>query len=133
VFLDRFPLTGNGKVDRTALAADSVPDRQGEARTAVAAVLALLWCDLLGVGTVGPDDDFFALGGHSLLVSRLRGLIRRTLRVDVPLLDLFDRTTVREQVEAVLATEHDVGRLVASAATVRQFAATTGEAGDGAW
>ena len=125
VVLDRLPLTPNGKVDRAALTAQAAtvseptPD---EPLTAAADVLAILWADLLGVDEVGPHDDFFDLGGHSLLVSRLRALIRRTLRVDVPLLDLFERTTVRDQAEALLACEPDHTRLAAAVDAVRAVA-----------
>ncbi|KAF1006890.1 MAG: Tyrocidine synthase 3 [Luteibacter sp.] len=75
VSLDALPLTPNGKVDRRALPA---PDAhayvqrgydapQGDAEIA----LAHLWCELLGVDTVGRRDNFFELGGHSMLLSRL--------------------------------------------------------------
>ncbi|MEO3973585.1 amino acid adenylation domain-containing protein [Streptomyces sp. CAU 1734] len=88
--LDRFPLTANGKLDRTALH-DPRPAARGGARprTPLEALLAQTFADVLGVPCVGADDDFFAQGGHSLLAVPLLRIIRRTLGMDVPLPSLF--------------------------------------------
>lgn len=71
VWLDRFPLTANGKLDRRAL---PQPDNMALASAAFVApvgavetALAEIWSDVLGVESVGRNDNFFALGGHSLL------------------------------------------------------------------
>ncbi len=56
----------------------------------VEAQLATIWRDLLGVGTVRPEDDFFALGGHSLNAVRMFGRIRKEFGVDLPLATLFE-------------------------------------------
>ncbi|MER7044868.1 non-ribosomal peptide synthetase [Streptomyces jumonjinensis] len=70
-----FPLTPSGKVDRAALSAPDAPDAPEEgpahARTASEHRMAELWREVLGVRRVGVDDDFFSLGGDSLLVVRL--------------------------------------------------------------
>ena len=72
VVLDALPLTANGKLDRTALpppgSAASVAESTDVAAIApAAAVLAAIWCRLLGLAAVGAHDSFFALGGDSLL------------------------------------------------------------------
>ena len=73
-FLDAMPLTPNGKVDRRALPA---PDKASAAREYVAPrdekeeALAAIWAEVLGVDRVGINDDFFELGGDSLLVIRV--------------------------------------------------------------
>ncbi|WP_422775659.1 amino acid adenylation domain-containing protein [Pseudomonas mediterranea] len=88
VRLDRLPLTANGKLDRNAL---PEPDAQAFVQTPYEApqgeievVLAALWCELLNVERVSRHDNFFALGGHSLiamgLVERLR---QHNLRADI--------------------------------------------------
>ncbi len=89
VVLERLPLTASGKTDRAALPAPE-PGHEREARLieppqgATEAALAELWRELLGVAQVGRDDDFFALGGHSLLVVALvDAMRRRAMVVDV--------------------------------------------------
>jgi amino acid adenylation domain-containing protein len=81
VMLDELPLTPNGKLDRNALPAPepfSLPRRAYEApRGEVEIVLAQLWSELLGVPRVGREDNFFDLGGHSLLITRLIDAARR--------------------------------------------------------
>jgi amino acid adenylation domain-containing protein len=98
VVLDRFPLTRNGKLDRAALPAP-VPgsgsgDRRGGPRTRAERVVAGIWQELLGVTEVGPDDNFFDLGGHSLLVSKVRVRLLETLGRDVPMVTLYEHPTV---------------------------------------
>ncbi|TDE56537.1 amino acid adenylation domain-containing protein [Nonomuraea mesophila] len=75
-----FPLTANGKVDRAALTsrADRAPERGFEAPVGVVEeTVAGIWGDLLGVSRVGRHDGFFALGGDSLLATRLVDRLRR--------------------------------------------------------
>ena len=62
--------------------------------------LADIWQELLGVSEVGIYDDFFSLGGHSLLMTQLSSRLRETFDVDVPLHTLLEKPTI-----AALATE----------------------------
>ncbi|MFD9328167.1 amino acid adenylation domain-containing protein [Streptomyces sp. NPDC060065] len=99
VVLDTLPLTANGKVDRAALRALGVrAERATGAYVApegpVERRIAELWGELLGRERIGAADDFFALGGHSLLLTRLLARIRREFHGDVTLQDLFERPTV---------------------------------------
>ncbi|MEZ0492062.1 amino acid adenylation domain-containing protein [Kineococcus sp. TBRC 1896] len=95
--LDALPHTANGKVDRSALAGLLLPDPASSGATSGAAAgtsappaddlerdLARLWADLLEQGGVGRDDDFFALGGDSLLVARMVGQLRDRVGAHVP-------------------------------------------------
>jgi amino acid adenylation domain-containing protein len=108
VGLDALPLTSSGKVNRTAL---PVPDR-GESgpggvapRDHVERTVAGVWADLLDldVGQVGVHDDFFALGGHSLLLTRLAARLRALLGVELTVGDLFGAPTVAEQLHVITA------------------------------
>ncbi|WP_075661221.1 thaxtomin non-ribosomal peptide synthetase TxtB [Streptomyces acidiscabies] len=90
------PLTVNGKLDRTALPRPALfPRADGQApRTPREEILANLFADVLGLPGVPRDADFFALGGNSLLATRLVGRIAKHLEVDVPIAWIFETPTV---------------------------------------
>jgi acyl-coenzyme A synthetase/AMP-(fatty) acid ligase/acyl carrier protein len=99
VFLDAIPLTPNGKVDRAALAAtdileQSAPSEHTAPRNAVEQQLSNMWVDLLGVERVGVHDNFFDLGGHSLLTTQLVSRLRSAFQLEVPLPTFFEDPTV---------------------------------------
>ncbi|MBL1097914.1 non-ribosomal peptide synthetase [Streptomyces coffeae] len=97
VVLTEFPLTPNGKLDRSALPA---PEFAGVAyrapRSGREATLCRLFGEVLGAERVGMDDDFFALGGHSLLATRLVARVRAELGVEIPIRALFTSRTPAE-------------------------------------
>jgi thioesterase domain-containing protein len=98
VELDALPLTSNGKLDRAALPApDSArpdqADRYVAPATPVEETLAEIWAEVLGLDRVGVHDDFFDLGGHSLLVTQVVARLR-TLGWDIGVGDFFDHPTV---------------------------------------
>ncbi|MEE1822052.1 amino acid adenylation domain-containing protein [Streptomyces sp. BE20] len=108
VVLAAFPLTPNGKLDRAALpepvtvrpeptAPATGPDEPDDTTAAVLAI----WREVLRLDDLGPDEDFFDLGGHSLLMTSIAARIRRQLGVTVPLDVFFDTPTVRGVVAAV--------------------------------
>ena len=97
VFLEQFPLTPNGKVDRKALPMpESTRGTIGYVapRTPVEAQLAEVWADVLKVDTVGVEDNFFELGGHSLLATRLLSQVRTVFHVEMPLRAIFEAPTI---------------------------------------
>ncbi|WP_131732593.1 non-ribosomal peptide synthetase [Actinomadura formosensis] len=95
VNLPKLPLNANGKLDRKALPkpdhALDTPRRRP--RTPLEQRLCELFAETLGLAEIGIDDDFFDMGGHSLLVTRLAGRIRRELGVDLRAGAVFDRPT----------------------------------------
>ncbi|MBN6039759.1 non-ribosomal peptide synthetase [Amycolatopsis sp. 195334CR] len=104
--LTAFPTTASGKVDRTALPAP-VPEAETPPGTAELSpaerIVAQIWCDLLQEETVGPDDDFFALGGSSLQLTRLANRMRKASGASIDLSKLMNASTLAEQ--AALITE----------------------------
>jgi amino acid adenylation domain-containing protein len=96
VFLDALPLTPNGKVDRRALPVLRTvrPEAAERPRTATEAAVAGIWADLLGLSQVGVSEDFFELGGYSLLAARLVARIEDFCHVTLPLRTLFEARTV---------------------------------------
>ncbi len=106
-FLEELPRTPGGKVDRRAVAkleTDSGrPDLDVDyaaPRNMVEEVLVGIWSDLLGVERVGIHDDFFQLGGHSLLVAKLASRVRQALHVELPMVEVFKRPTIAALAEA---------------------------------
>jgi amino acid adenylation domain-containing protein/non-ribosomal peptide synthase protein (TIGR01720 family) len=96
VFLEALPLSPNGKVDRRALPAPESGAEQGiyvAPRNAAEEVLAGIWAEVLGVERVGVEDDFFALGGDSILSLQVTSKARRAGLLINPR-DLFESPTV---------------------------------------
>jgi hypothetical protein len=110
--LDSLPLTPNGKIDRKMLPKPQGASAPGETaaqdNTAVLMTMpqqrvAAIWRDVLQLKHVGLYDNFFDLGGHSLLLVRLQSALKREFGRDLPLVDLFQRTTVAAQTERLSA------------------------------
>jgi amino acid adenylation domain-containing protein len=105
VTLDDFPLTPSGKLDRLALAArdNSAPNagRFVPPSTEAELVLAALWSELLRRDSISTSDNFFEIGGHSLLAIRLVSRIRDSLGVEFPLTDVFLHPTLGGQAHAL--------------------------------
>ncbi|MEU8620491.1 amino acid adenylation domain-containing protein [Streptomyces sp. NPDC048623] len=104
VVLDALPTTPNGKLDRGALPEPGPGQAQGPADhvyQGAAAELHAIWCEVLGADTVGPDEDLFDLGGHSLVIARIAARVRDRLGVDLPLHQFFDTPTIRELAEVL--------------------------------
>ncbi len=118
------PRLPNGKLDRAAVAglavqrpATSAPPRTEDERT-----IAHVWSELLDVATIGVDDDFFLLGGHSLLLSRVVARIKRRLDVEFPLRAVMREPTVAGMARVVAAARAAPGDVVndgRSATTLR--------------
>ena len=97
VLVPEFPLLPNGKIDRGALPDPGQPTVREEdprPRSPVEEILTGLWATILGVDTVGLNDNFFQLGGHSLLVMRVLAGVRKAFDLELPLRMVFESPTV---------------------------------------
>jgi amino acid adenylation domain-containing protein len=96
VELDSLPITANGKVDRNALIAIRQISKPVyiAPRNELEIKLATAWRELLKVDKIGVNDNFFELGGHSLLAMRMLSWIRRELKLEIEIKELFENATV---------------------------------------
>jgi SAM-dependent methyltransferase/acyl carrier protein len=123
--LEALPLTANGKVDRTALpAVDTAPASPAATfvapRTPLQAQLAGLWAGVLAVERVGIHDNFFEVGGDSLMAIKLISRLRQDLGVDLPLRRLFDSPTVAGLAESIETIRWMAGGQAAAAGDTRE-------------
>ncbi|BAY81639.1 microcystin synthetase B [Calothrix parasitica NIES-267] len=111
VMLESIPLTPNGKIDRRSLLAvdemgvklqSQVPPRNPTEET-----IATIWKEVLKLEQVGVYDNFFDLGGNSLLATRINSRLRQTFELDLPLRSIFEKPTIvaiAEYVQAIQIT-----------------------------
>jgi len=106
VFLDELPRTPNGKVNRRALPAPDPARRDAEETfrapdTPTEAALADIWRDVLRLEHIGVLDNFFALGGHSLLMTQVIVRVRETFQVELPLRRFFESPMILDLAKSI--------------------------------
>ena len=105
VLLEKLPLNSNGKIDRHALPAVAhqvgTTSEPAVPQTETEKTLARIWSELLNVANVGANDDFFDLGGQSLVAIQAVSRIRDAFGVDVSLRNLFERPTIAGLAELI--------------------------------
>ncbi|MCC5645816.1 amino acid adenylation domain-containing protein [Nostoc sp. CHAB 5824] len=99
VILDSLPLTPNGKVDRQNLpACDRTRPHLEETfvtpRNPIEEKLAVIWTQLLGLEQIGVNDNFFQLGGHSLIATQILSRVREVFPVELSFHHIFDNPTI---------------------------------------
>jgi myxalamid-type nonribosomal peptide synthetase MxaA len=110
VFLDEFPVTANGKINRKALLP---PDSYGEVighqgdepADPIEQALAAIWMELLGITSVGANRNFFELGGHSLLAIQVVSRIEEHFGIELAVEDIFQHTTIKELAGLVMQAQ----------------------------
>jgi acyl-coenzyme A synthetase/AMP-(fatty) acid ligase len=114
-FLNEFPITPSGKIDRRAL---PVPEKDPDSsegyvapRTDLEAVLAGIFSDVLQVERIGVLDDFFELGGHSLLATQISSRVRELLHTELPVRKIFEEPTVSGLARIMMNDETEPGRI----------------------
>jgi len=116
VAVSRIPTTANGKVNKKELvsawdgACISAAEAVAPPETALEARLKAVFEDVLQVATVGVDRSFFDLGGHSLLVFKLTAACQREFSVDIPIVEVFSRSSVRDLAAWIEQDQHAGGR-----------------------
>lgn len=101
VFIEKLPLTANGKIDRKLLPSPSEVINTDqpvfeEPKTPIEQVIANIWCSVLSLAKVGRNDNFFELGGHSLLGVKMLNEVENQLGVKINLSSLFAASTIAE-------------------------------------
>ncbi len=102
VVLDVLPLTSNGKVDRQALPAPAsarptIETSYSAPQSETERIITRFWQEALGVEQVGIHDNFFDLGGYSLLLIRIQERLNAQFNITLPIAELFNHTTVALQ------------------------------------
>ncbi|MEM7584768.1 MAG: amino acid adenylation domain-containing protein [Acidobacteriota bacterium] len=128
VRLDAMPLTANGKVDRDNLPSPdehSVEVPRRAPKSATERTIAAIWKDILGLSIVGLDENFFDLGGHSLLMARIQRRLNKELELDLAIVELFRYPTISSLAERISggAPQNDVASDLQDRA-LRQLEAT---------
>ncbi|MBW4592861.1 MAG: amino acid adenylation domain-containing protein [Brasilonema angustatum HA4187-MV1] len=106
MILDFFPLTPNGKVDRRHLPAPdrSRPDLEETfvaPRNPIEEKLAIIWAELLGLEQIGVNDNFFDLGGHSLIATQILSRVREVFRVELSFHQIFANPTIESLAQLI--------------------------------
>ena len=97
VEMEALPLTPNGKLDRKALPGPEPSQSLSgyvSPQTETEELLAGVWAGVLGIERVGIDDNFFEIGGHSLLAIQAISKIRQAFLIDLPLRTMFEQPTI---------------------------------------
>ena len=112
VFLEKMPLTPNGKVNRRALPVPEMSRRDFETefvapRNTLELKISQIWSQIINVQPIGIQDNFFEIGGHSLLAVRLITKIEQQFERKLPLTTLFQNPTI-EKLASLLRSEVDI-------------------------
>jgi acyl-CoA synthetase (AMP-forming)/AMP-acid ligase II len=97
VSVEKFPLMANGKLDRAALPEPDFSARieaSATPRTLTEELLVEMWCDVLGLKQLGINDDFFEVGGHSLLAAQVLARMHAGFGIEISLRQFFSASTV---------------------------------------
>lgn len=101
VMLERFPVTGTGKVDRDRLPAPETSRLQADEghvtpQTRSEELLAIIWSQILKVDDIGRHENFLELGGNSLLAGKLVYRVEDVFQVEIPVMAVYDNPTIAE-------------------------------------
>jgi natural product biosynthesis luciferase-like monooxygenase protein len=125
IILERLPQTPNGKVDRKAL-----PEPRAQISASAETVnnetenlIAKIWCEALGLADVNVTDNFFDLGGHSLLVVQVQRRLKEQFGKEIAITDMFRYSTIRALAEHVVGGDKQEGHVTAAKRGAQRAAA----------
>src|SRR6185503_4156965 len=106
VKMEEMPLTGNGKINRSALPHPDRDDALVESsltapRNQIEEKLVKIWSELLGIEQLGVRDNFFDAGGHSLLAARLISRVRQEFEIELALRSIFEAPTIEKLAQII--------------------------------
>jgi amino acid adenylation domain-containing protein len=112
VFLDAFPLTPNGKIDRKALPGPTMGDGDSHLppQTELERLIAAVWSSVLQVERIGLQSDFFLLGGNSLQATSIVSRLNRQLDIRLSVRSVFDHPQMSAFVDCVSSAQQSAGR-----------------------
>jgi acyl carrier protein len=90
-------------------------------QTVLQEVLATVWRGILGIDKIGVEDDFFELGGDSVLATQIISRVREMFRMDLPLIVLFDAPTVEKLAQFMIENETRPGLVEKTAAVLKRI------------
>nr|WP_233467067.1 non-ribosomal peptide synthetase [Dolichospermum flos-aquae] len=102
VSLDALPLTPNGKIDRQALPIPDIQETFVAPRNSQEETLAQIWGKVFGVDQIGIDDNFFQLGGHSLIATQIVSRIRDVFQIELSFGQLFANPTINDLIKVII-------------------------------
>ena len=110
VFRERIPLSSNGKIDRRALIEEEQSGLEATRiyegpRTYIEEELVAIWKEILGIERVGISDNFFEIGGHSLMAAQIISRVRKVFGVEIPLRGLFEEPTIEHLAMEIVKTQ----------------------------
>ncbi len=114
VFVDALPLSANGKIDRRRLPAPdeqtSVTRRYEAPANALEQSIGAVWSEMLGIERIGRHDNFFEIGGNSVLIVQMHGQLAPMISTAFSIADLFAHVTIAEM--AAYLSGHDASATV---------------------
>jgi surfactin family lipopeptide synthetase C len=111
----------------SALHPASVPDVQGAPRTTLQEVLSKVWAESLGIEKVGIEDDFFELGGASVVATQIVSRLRQMFQMDLPAILLFDTPTIEKLAGYMIEHEAQPGLTEKTATLLKRIEGMTEE------
>ncbi|NET40297.1 MAG: non-ribosomal peptide synthetase, partial [Cyanothece sp. SIO1E1] len=126
VYLEEFPLTQNGKIDRKALPEPKKESKQLGAQkpsNELERKLSIIWCDLLQIKQANIRSNFFDLGGNSILLIQVQSEIKKRLGLDIPVVNLFQHPTIESIAQFLVpASDAPAGNSIQSRAQKQRMA-----------